>query len=75
LQHIGKRFSAIPYLAGVHFSLGQALSASQSSEDRAQAEAQYKDALAENAQDEKAECRLGAIDLDRSGYGRRNAAL
>ena len=55
-----------PHLAGVHFSLGQALSASQSSEDRAQAEAQYKDALAENAQDEKAECGLGAIDLDRS---------
>jgi tetratricopeptide (TPR) repeat protein len=54
------------HLAGAHFALAEALSKSPSAEDRSQAEAQYKEAIAENGQDEKAECRLGAIDLDRS---------
>jgi tetratricopeptide (TPR) repeat protein len=55
-----------PHLAGAHFALGEALSASQSAADRAEAEGEYKKALADNARDEKAECRLGAIDLDRA---------
>jgi Flp pilus assembly protein TadD len=55
-----------PHLVGAHFALGGALSESPVASDRAAAENEYKEALAENALDEKAECRLGAMDLDRS---------
>jgi tetratricopeptide (TPR) repeat protein len=54
------------HLAGAHFTLGEALSASQSSSDRDQAEGEYQKALADNGRDERAECKLGAIDMDRS---------
>ena len=52
-----------PHLSGAHFSLGEALSVSPTEADRAQAENEYRKALADNSQDEKAECRLGEIDL------------
>ncbi len=55
-----------PHLAGAHFALGETLSASQSASERAQAEAEYQSALADNPQDERSECRLGSIDLERS---------
>lgn len=55
-----------PHLAGAHFTLGEALNASQSASDRAQAEGEYQRALIDNNQDERAECRLGTIDMDRS---------
>jgi tetratricopeptide (TPR) repeat protein len=53
------------HLAGAHFALAECLTASPSSSERAQAEAEYQQALAENAEDEKAECRLGAIAEER----------
>lgn len=57
-----------PHLSGVHLALGEALSASHSSADQAQAEAEYNKALADNPQDEKAECRLGFIEVRRSAW-------
>lgn len=55
-----------PHLSGVHFALGEALSASHSATDQAQAEGEYRKALADNPRDERAECRLGSIELKRS---------
>lgn len=55
-----------PHLSGVHFALGEALSASHSPRDQAQAETEYRKALTENPRDERAECRLGSIELKRS---------
>jgi tetratricopeptide (TPR) repeat protein len=56
------------HLAGAHFALGEALSASQSPADRAQAEAEYEKALADNGRDERTECRLGAIEMGHSNF-------
>ncbi|HXW57716.1 MAG TPA: tetratricopeptide repeat protein [Candidatus Cybelea sp.] len=55
-----------PHLTGVHFALGEALSASHSPEQQAEAESEYKKALGDDPWDEKAECRLGNIELERS---------
>jgi tetratricopeptide (TPR) repeat protein len=62
-----------PHLSGVHFALGEALSASHSPADQAQAEAEYRKAIADNPQDERAECRLGNIELKRANL--QTAAL
>jgi tetratricopeptide (TPR) repeat protein len=56
------------HLSGVHFALGEALSASHTAADQAQAEGEFKLALADNPQDEKALCRLGAIESQRSDW-------
>jgi len=56
------------HLAGVHFALGEALSASQSATDRAQGEVEYEKALADNNRDERVECRLGAIEMGHSNF-------
>jgi cytochrome c-type biogenesis protein CcmH/NrfG len=55
-----------PHLAGAHFALGEVFGASQSASDRAQAEAEYQSALADNPEDERSECRLGSIAMERS---------
>jgi len=52
-----------PHLSGVHFALGEALSASRSPADQAQAEDEYRLALADDPQDERADCRLGMIEM------------
>jgi tetratricopeptide (TPR) repeat protein len=57
-----------PHLTGVHFALGEALSVSHAAENQAQAEGEYKLALADNPQDEKALCRLGSIESQRSNW-------
>lgn len=54
------------HLSGVHFALGETLSVSRNADERAAAEAEYKSALADNPLDEKAECRLGDIEMQRS---------
>ncbi len=76
LAHMGHMAGAIaayrlaierdPHLSGAHLVLAEALSSSSSAADRAEAEAEYKKALADNPLDERAECRLGEIDFDRS---------
>ena len=76
LAHMGNRKAAIaayrhaiehdPHLPGVHFQLGEMLSASQDGTERAQAEEEYLKELADHPEDEKSECRLGDIDMQRS---------
>ncbi len=55
-----------PHLSGVHFALGDALSVSLNDAERAEAEGEYEKALEDNPLDEKAECRLGDIEMQRS---------
>jgi tetratricopeptide (TPR) repeat protein len=55
-----------PHLSGAHFVLAEALSISTSATERTEAEAEYKKALADNPFDERAECGLGEIDIERS---------
>ena len=55
-----------PHLSGVHFALAEVLSVSQNEAERAQAEDEYLNALADNPEDEKSECRLGDIHIQRS---------
>jgi len=59
-----------PHLSGVHFALGEALRRSHSPAEQAQAEGEYRKALADNPWDERAECRLGSIELQRSNLQR-----
>jgi len=57
-----------PHLPGAHYELAEILSASTSAAERAQAEGEYQLALSDNPLDEKAECGLGAIALQRSDF-------
>ena len=50
-----------PKLPGIHFELGELLGLSEDPKTKAGAESEYKAAIAENALDEKAECRLGDL--------------
>jgi len=54
-----------PHLSGVHFALGEVLSISRNADERAEAESEYAMALTDNPLDEKAECRLGDIEMQR----------
>ena len=57
-----------PHLSGAHFALGEALSASHSTNDQAQAESEYKQALVDNPSDEQALTRLGHIEMRRANW-------
>jgi Flp pilus assembly protein TadD len=57
-----------PHLSGLHYALGAALSASHAQADQTAAEGEYQKALADNPQDERAECSLGNIELKRSNW-------
>jgi tetratricopeptide (TPR) repeat protein len=57
-----------PHLSGAHFALGEALNASHSTNDQAQAESEYKQALVDNPSDEQALSRLGHIELRRANW-------
>lgn len=57
-----------PHLPGAHYELAEIMSASTSAAEREQAEAEYKSALADNPLDEKTECGLGALQLQRSNF-------
>jgi Tfp pilus assembly protein PilF len=50
-----------PKIPGIHFELGELLGLSEDPNIKAQAEPEYKAAIAENALDEKAETRLGDL--------------
>lgn len=54
------------HLSGVHFALGEALAVSQSLAEKAQAEGEYRKALSDDPQDERAYCRLGMIEMKQS---------
>jgi tetratricopeptide (TPR) repeat protein len=55
-----------PHVSGIHFALAEVLSVSRNAADRASAEDEYRKALVDDPSDEKAECRLGDIDAQRS---------
>jgi tetratricopeptide (TPR) repeat protein len=50
-----------PKLPGIHFEMGELLGLSDDAKTKAEAESEYKAAIAENALDEKAETRLGDL--------------
>jgi cytochrome c-type biogenesis protein CcmH/NrfG len=60
-----KALAADPHLPGIHFELAEALHASDDVRLRAEAEEQYKLAVAANPSDEKAITRLGDIGVER----------
>jgi tetratricopeptide (TPR) repeat protein len=55
-----------PNLPGLHFELAEMLNNPSEPENQAEAEQQYKEALAVDPFDEKSECRLGDIALERN---------
>ena len=50
-----------PKLPGIHFEMGELLNLSDDAKTKAEAESEYKAAVAENALDEKAQARLGDL--------------
>jgi tetratricopeptide (TPR) repeat protein len=56
-----KALAIDPKLPGIHFEMGELLSLSEDPKTKAEAESEYKAAIAENARDEKAETRLGDL--------------
>jgi Tfp pilus assembly protein PilF len=60
-----KALAANPNLPGIHYELGEVLHASDDLKLRAEAEDQYKMAVAANPSDEKAIARLGDIAVDK----------
>jgi tetratricopeptide (TPR) repeat protein len=60
-----KAIALNPHLPGVHFELAELLNQSSDQRLKQEAEAEYRKALAENNQDEKAELRLGSIEAHR----------
>ena len=50
-----------PKIPGIHFEMGELLGLSEDPKIKAEAESEYKAAIAENALDEKAETRLGDL--------------
>ena len=66
IKHFREALRLDPQIPGVHFELGEVLSASSSTSDQEQAEREYQAALLQDPSDEKSECRLGKIALNRS---------
>ena len=60
-----KAIAINPHLPGVHFELAELLRVSQDAAVKAQAEKEYRAALAENPQDEKSIFRLAEIDAQK----------
>lgn len=67
ISHLREAIKIDPRLPGIYFELAEALNASGSPSGQAEAEKEYKAALAANPFDEKALCRLGEIAFGRSG--------
>ncbi|HEY4356508.1 MAG TPA: tetratricopeptide repeat protein [Acidobacteriaceae bacterium] len=61
-----KAIALEPHLPGIHYELGELLRVSDSTSERAQAEAEYTLALKQNANDTMSLTRLGDIHADRN---------
>ena len=66
IAYYQKALDVDPRLPGVHYELAEVLSGSLLEADQQRAEQEYRAALSENPLDEKADCRLGALDVRRS---------
>jgi Tfp pilus assembly protein PilF len=81
ITNFRKALAADPKLPGIHFELAETLHASPDLKQRAEAEQEYKLAIAANISDEKAIARLGDItadkgDLDKAaGYYKQAVAV
>jgi len=64
IADLRKAVAADPNLPGIHYELGEALHASPDLKLRAEAEKEYKLAIASNASDEKAISKLGDLAAD-----------
>ena len=65
LTNFRKALAANPKLPGIHFELAETLHASPDLKQRAEAEQEYKLAIAANSSDEKAIARLGDVTADK----------
>lgn len=65
IAHYRKAIALNPHLPGVHFELAELLHSASDPKTKQEAEGEYRKALAENSQDEKAELRLGDIEAQR----------
>lgn len=65
ITHFRKAVALNPHLPGAHFELAELLYSSSDPKVKQQAEAEFHAALADNPLDEKAELRLGEIELQR----------
>jgi len=61
IVHYREALKIDPKVPGLDFELAELLNGSSSSSDQAEAEKEYRAALANNSFDEKSECRLGEI--------------
>jgi Tfp pilus assembly protein PilF len=65
ITNFRKALAANPNLPGIHFELAEALHSSEDLKQRAEAEQEYKLAIAANSSDEKAISRLGDLYADK----------
>ncbi len=65
ITNFRKALAADPKLPGIHFELAETLHASPDLKQRAEAEQEYKLAIAANSSDEKAIARLGDVTADK----------
>jgi Tfp pilus assembly protein PilF len=65
IAHYRKAIALNPHLPGIHFELAELLRTSPDAQVKIEAEREYRQAIAENPQDEKALLRLAEFDLQR----------
>jgi tetratricopeptide (TPR) repeat protein len=65
ITHLRQALKLNPKMSGIHFELGEALNSPLEGGNKAEAEKEYEQALAENPNDEMSECRLGEMAADR----------
>jgi Tfp pilus assembly protein PilF len=65
IAHYRKAIALNPHLPGIHFELAELLRTSSDARVKSEAEQEYRRAIAENPQDEKALLRLAGFDLQK----------
>ncbi|HZY73417.1 MAG TPA: tetratricopeptide repeat protein [Edaphobacter sp.] len=68
IANLRKALAADPKLPGIHYELGEALRTSPDLKLRAEAEQQYKLAVAANSRDEKSLTRLGDLAVEKDNF-------
>lgn len=68
ISNFRKALAINPKLPGIHFELAEALRSSSDLKLRAEAEQEYKLAVADNSRDEKSLARLGDIEVEKDDF-------